>query len=208
MEIKPGVATAVSHDQILGYLRKSDKLNTLYTGPEWLSVGWGKFTAAAEAEFNEFLSEMTEDWKWYSAKPKFNRNKALYELVDWFLFTASAFHCTLGPEGLDGIEELLLTERRAPRPADFSGNCVDMGDVVLLKCQLVSAQLAVANPATRIAHLASFIETALVYLGATAEQFDIAYHVKYKLCIARVEGGIMTGGTYRKDDEFYPEILK
>jgi hypothetical protein len=59
-----------------------------------------------------------------------------------------------------------------------------------------------------VTQLASFVETALTYLGATAEEFDRAYHVKYNMCIERVKGGILTGGAYRKDDEVYPEILK
>ena len=207
MESKPGVATEVSIDQILGYLRKSDRLNTMYTGPDWLDIGWGKFTAAAEAEFNEFLGELTGDWKWYSTKPKLQRNKALFELVDWFLFTASALHCTLGYLGLDGVEELIPHTPRVQRPSDF-GVTIDITEVVLLKNQLVACQPMAGSRVIKIGQLAAFVETALTYLGATAEQFDVAYHVKYKMCIERVKGGILTGGAYRKDDEVYPEILK
>lgn len=207
MESKSDLAPTFGIDQLLGYLRRSDRLNTLYTGPDWIDIGWDKFTLAAEAEFNEFLTELTGDWKWYSTKPKIDRNKALFELVDWFLFSASAVNCYLMPTGLDGIEEKIQAAPELVRPEGYGSGPTGLGDLNHTKSLMVSAAGHVCA-GTMIKLLGMTVETALAYLGATEDDFDRAYNVKYQLCLKRVEGGILTGGSYRKDDEVYPEILK
>ena len=204
MAHQPIVATQVSPEQILGYLRRSDRLNTLYTGPDWINLGWGRFLAAADQEFDEFMSELTEKWKWYSTNPRMNRNKALFELVDWFLFFASAFHARHKTMGLDELDSDLEVVSPAPRPKSWSNG---VEGVMLAKASMTQV-LCHCIRVDLLYYTCHGLNTFLEWIGATAADFDQAYEHKYQLCLQRVAGGILTGGSYRKDDEVYPEILK
>lgn len=202
------MAKTVRPEQILGYLRRSDALNSKYTGPDWIDIGWGRFTAAAEQEFEEFLAEVTAKWKWYSSKPKLNHNAALFELVDWFLFTASALHCTHRINGLDGVDLEMEFVGQPGRPAVWGTlGDIDIEHVMVVKQDFI--RITRENPMVySIWYMAHALDTFLSFIGATPQDFDQAYQAKYAICLKRVEGGIMTGGAYRKDSEVYPEILK
>jgi len=188
-------------------MRRSDYLNTRYTGPDWIDIGWDKFTAAAETEFVEFLSEMTGEWKWYSNNPRIQRNKALFELVDWFLFTASAIHCANRYIGLDGVEDALVSYQAfGTDPSWWPPKDIGVGKVMVWKSELVVLS-EYASISVSIQKLAVTLDIMLGYIGATPADFDQAYEEKYAMCLKRVEAGIMRGVPYDKTKEVYSEIL-
>ena len=209
MEIQSNLGQSIAPEQILGYLRKSDYLNTKYTGPDWFTLGWHRFAAAAASEFDEFLREVTSEWKWYSTKPKFDRNKALFELVDWFLFTASAIHCTNIINGLDGADIELESFHGHVTYTGMMNRGLPLMERLLVaesECR-VATFIKGLGIAGSIKTVCVFLDLALELIGATPANFDEAYQFKYQTNLNRVAGGILTGGAYRKEDEVYPEIL-
>lgn len=183
------------------------ELNAEYHGSDWRDkLKFGELMMCARFELlAEYLREIEGMWKFFGNCP-INREKALFELVDYVSFFGSAL--ALGSEQVpafhnEQIEQLDSFERstviKQVEALHLMANPNFMGGVVMDESW--STTHAVLT-------LTAVVQVALRLIDVSAEEFMVAYNKKASLNFHRANNGAVDG-TYDKSKEtpLYVELL-
>lgn len=199
-------------------------LNNAYNGDVWSKDKdfIHGFSAAADVEMAEYLEEIGLIWKWYDPNARFDRQKALFEMVDvaHFMNAAllSAFIHGRPTEQLDSLYnkvravDIDIEEGWTITPYDFNIRPANgMATYGRIRNAYVNAWrgilalhygsgLAIAVD-TAVKGMIEFYAQAAGALGFTGEQFLQAYRMKNARNHQRVLNGVMRGVDVKQNEK-------
>jgi dimeric dUTPase (all-alpha-NTP-PPase superfamily) len=190
----------INAEHLKRMLVMQEELNVKYNGENWREkVQMTKVKFAILDETSEFLREIESTWKWWKHDPVYNRQKALYELIDIIHFALVVVllkfdlsdiniyieehgaHATqFGPfSGAEAYEEYF--NDALVRFLKNANHYSDLDDIITVFCNLVQAGgelIGVTDP----------------------NEIFTAYVMKNNRNHQRVDGGVMEG-KYDKSKE-------
>jgi dimeric dUTPase (all-alpha-NTP-PPase superfamily) len=196
----------VTLHQIRSMCRSQEALNTAYNGDGWRTdptFAW-RFNAAADTELAEFLEEVTEKWKWYERKPVFNREAALFELVDVIHFMLAGYVKHYPMIEIDDIEALPTGYVVTPDQPNFYSKLSDAyrhfwNDISPARSN--TYKLAMSQAKFTMSYLIDFIQHGIAFLGYNNDELYEAYMLKNKRNHERVAKGVMKGVDVKANEE-------
>ena len=178
-------------------------LNIKYNGKNWRhEVSSGKLKLAFLEECSEFTSELESDWKWYKNKDaKYNRQAALFELVDSIHFAMSL---ALYRHPLDYIK-LRLNWASGYSPTMYSPVTDKHNQYVKAITRFLTA-CDRDNLEDMIIGILNMCQVGGQMFECSPGEIFQAYCIKNQRNHLRVEGGVMTGD-YDKSKELELKLV-
>lgn len=180
-----------------------DELNIKYGGVNWRDgITMGKAKFAVLDEVSEFLRELESEWKWWKVGGNYNRQKALYELIDVVHF---AMLITLHKYELSDVLND-INYKTYIKPGAWL--LMDGDDIEWFTDSLMDF-LAPCNHSDideDVSRIANLIQAGGNLLGMTDPQdmFN-AYVMKNQRNHSRVDGGLLTGDYDKSKESDIPE---
>lgn len=176
-------------------------LNVKYNGPDWrLEVPMGKLKIAFLEECSEFTSELESDWKWYKNKDaKYNRQAALFELVDSIHFAMSLVLHRHAANVMRATLKWKFDPKMYGKVDDEYNYYVRSITRFLIACDN-------NNLDDMIIGILNMCETGGALFGCSPGEIYLAYCMKNQRNHLRVEGGVMTGD-YDKSKELELKLV-
>jgi dimeric dUTPase (all-alpha-NTP-PPase superfamily) len=197
--------THLSNTQIGFMLEAQRELNDAYNGDTWKtdpSFAF-RFPAAADAEWAEFLEEVNSEWKWYAREPQFNREKALFEMIDVAHFMLAGFLQAFPDVGEDQITALRRIDDRCDwATLDAEGFYMNMSQRYRAFWTMIEVHRGnYLMCALVIRYLVEFLGIGAEFLGYNRYQVHEAYITKNQRNHERVKKGVMQGVDVKKDEK-------
>lgn len=194
----------INADILKRMLAMQERLNVKYNGEEWRDkVKMTKVKLAILDEVSEFLREIEATWKWWKHDPTYNRQKALYELIDLVHFGLLAMLHRYDLEGLTKRIEVDMHNVVHPtHVGSYSMTVLKQEffmDALLQFLQLIDDT---EQDYRNIIYLfCNLVQAGGELIGVTdPQEIYTAYVMKNQRNHERVDGGVMVG-TYDKSKE-------
>lgn len=173
--------------------------NIAYSGEDWRDlIEPGQWLNCISCEWQEFLEEITQTWKWYEKRePKYERQKALFELVDTAHFMAALLLHYTTPQGLAATYRRTLEGLQGRRLENFPrfllGNYQDKHMVLDQTMCDFKRSVVQRNGEEAVRNFIKLVSSASLFMGYDAADFFKAYKLKNERNMGRVAKGVMNG---------------
>lgn len=167
----------ITREQFLSLLHTQVETSVAYMGETWYEV-WDRNAArnSIYREYAEFLDEVEKYWHCYKPNPTFDRDAAIFELVDIVHFMLTAML-------IDAAPEELATDVNFPKSHGMTTSVMEQveGSFTEFMCK------------QKPWHFAIFLNHACRFFGITETQYMAAHMAKNARNRVRAAGGVMDG---------------
>lgn len=171
------------------------ELNIIYSGCGWKNtVLAGEIESAMLKEYSEFLDEVQDKWCWYKKAGEFDRDKAIFELVDFLHFALMLMQYE---HSLDSLSSCVTNRNCFP---DVDVLAEDPFKVMSRSIAFFILSFENKDPFEMTRQLRNMIEIGGTMLDMVPGEIEKAFHLKNQRNRERVNGGILQG-QYKKEDE-------
>lgn len=171
------------------------ELNIIYSGCGWKNtISAGEIESAMIKEYSEFLDEVQDKWCWYKKSPDVDRDKAIFELIDFLHFALMLVQLE---HNIPDIENA-ITNRQTEPNVDIHAE--DPFKVMSRTLALFIISFEDKDIKLMVQQLRNMIEIGGTMLDMVPGEIEKAFHLKNMRNRERVNGGILKG-EYKKEDE-------
>lgn len=169
-------------EQLFNMFDRQEELNIKYSGDDWRNrLTLTQIKCAILDEVSEFLREIESDWKWWKKDANYNKQKALFELIDIIHFSMMAMQF-VGVKLDQNLEQLYLYKDKSGEPLDRFVKSVNR-----FISSLENSNYYIMDD------LMTIISSGSDILGLRNGDIYTAYVMKNDRNHERIAGGILTG---------------
>lgn len=189
----------VTVQELIVMIKAQEELNKKYNGLDWRkSVRLGMAKMAMLEEVSEMAREITATWKWWAPEVTLDFSKATFEFIDVVHF---ALLILLYRYSVDDLEAALTSHADDDLlDPDMWGPTGDPHNSFIKAVTRFLTSVDNDFQYRAIQGVRNIIETGAVLLALNKGDVAKAYKLKNERNHKRVEGGLMTGG-YDKSQE-------